>query len=32
VWGWSTAYGLPPKPGAQPPAPQPQQAPTSGKS
>jgi formate dehydrogenase iron-sulfur subunit len=30
VWGWSTAYGLPPKPGAQPPAQQ--QAPKSGKS
>src|SRR6267378_4248941 len=30
VWGWSTAYGLPPKPGAQPPAPQ--QPSTGGKS
>src|SRR2546421_11494114 len=30
VWGWSTAYGLPPKPGAQPPAQQP--VPKSGKS
>jgi formate dehydrogenase iron-sulfur subunit len=31
VWGWSTAYGVPPKPGAQPPVQQ-QQAPKSGKS